>query len=193
MQLTPELVAAYTKILKDPQKHNLPLRPLNECFEEADIAIPKHLVYLEYFAKENSAIDKLLFYIIMDAEYPNTLAKAPNGDLGYRLKFKEKQQPKTSFIGTWRNAAEYPIPVKREYETKFGKDRGNPFILVCMPINMGSDLEWCISWGTFHNKGKRLSKEQWAGIEWLDETEYKDASSLKKLLHSNFDKGFGVR
>lgn len=88
MVLSPESVDAYTQLLKDPKAHNLPIRPLSECFEDAAEATPKHLLFADYKNEVGENVPKVFFYIIMDNEYPTKIAKAPNGDLGYLLKFK---------------------------------------------------------------------------------------------------------
>lgn len=90
MDLNNESVSAYTKILKNPKTHGLPIRPLAECFEDADVATPKHTLFADYKHEVGENLPKVMFYIIMDREYPSKIAKAPNGDLGYLLKFKPK-------------------------------------------------------------------------------------------------------
>ncbi len=90
MELNTASVAAYTKILKEPQTHGLPIRPLSECFEDAEIATPKHLLFKDYQAEVGQNLPKVFFYIVMDSEYPTKIAKAPSGEMGYLLKFKSK-------------------------------------------------------------------------------------------------------
>ena len=90
MELSLESVAAYTVVLKDPKSQNLPIRPLSECFKDADVATPKHLLFKDYQQEVGSNVPKVIFYIVMDGEYANKIAKAPNGDLGYLLEFVPK-------------------------------------------------------------------------------------------------------
>jgi hypothetical protein len=89
MELNTESVKAYTTILKDPKAQGLPMRPLAECFEDADVATPKHLLFEDYKKEVGNNLPKVFFYIIMDQEYPTKIAKAPSGELGYLLRFKE--------------------------------------------------------------------------------------------------------
>lgn len=88
IELNPESVKAYTTLLKDPKAHGLPIRPLADCFENTDTTTPKHLLFKDYQQEVGANLPKVFFYIIMDNEYGNKIAKADNGDLGYLLKFK---------------------------------------------------------------------------------------------------------
>ncbi len=92
MELNNESIAAYTKILKDPKGNGIPIRPLAECFQPAEVATPKHLLFEDYKSEVGQNLPKVFFYIIMDTEYPETIAKAPNGDLGYKLEFVKQAQ-----------------------------------------------------------------------------------------------------
>lgn len=86
MELSKESVDAHRKLLKNPSENGLPFRAINQCFEKTDIATPAHLLFQD-FKQEVPALQKVFFYIIMDEEYPDQKGKAPNGDMGYFLKF----------------------------------------------------------------------------------------------------------
>jgi len=87
MELNQQSIDAYTKILKDPKAQGIPIRPLHGCFELTDVATPKDKLFNDYLAEVGDNLPKVFFYLIMDAEYERTIAKAPNGDLGYKLKY----------------------------------------------------------------------------------------------------------
>lgn len=87
MELNEESVSAYTKILKTPSEHGIPIRPLSECFEDCETATPKHVLFNEYKQDVGENLPKVMFYIIMDSEYPQKIAKAESGELGYLLKY----------------------------------------------------------------------------------------------------------
>lgn len=86
MILTPETIRHYKQILSEPAKFGFSFPPLSQCFKESDAATPKHTLYKEYCDYiENNNVPKVIFYIIMDELYSTSIAKAPNGDLGYKL------------------------------------------------------------------------------------------------------------
>lgn len=90
MELNEQSVAAYTTLMKDPSTHGLPFRKLSDCFQECDTATPKHILFKDY-QNEVPQCPKVIFYIVMDSEYPKLIAKAPTGELGYKLKFIERE------------------------------------------------------------------------------------------------------
>ena len=60
-------------------------KPMEELFKRAETAIPKDVLFKQYIEYTQKQFPKIIFYIIMDEVYPQLIAKAPNGDLGYRL------------------------------------------------------------------------------------------------------------
>lgn len=88
MNLTPELIAAYKKIMSNPKKHKMNFPSLEEIFEDSEESIAKHLVFNKYIeiVKVPNVISKLVFYIIMDKMFKTKIAA--DGNLGYCLKFK---------------------------------------------------------------------------------------------------------
>jgi len=92
--LSKEAVNAYKELMTNPQKHGLEIPSLEDCFEETDIATPKHILFADYIKRIDKPLPKVFFYIIMDELYVNKIAKAPNGDFGYKLKLKPLTPPK---------------------------------------------------------------------------------------------------
>ncbi len=84
--LNPESVAAYKTLMTEPTKHGLDIPPLCECFKEAEEATARHILFDEYIKKVNKPVPKVMFYIIMDEIYRNQIAKAPDGNMGWKLK-----------------------------------------------------------------------------------------------------------
>jgi hypothetical protein len=84
MEISEESIAAYQTILTNPAEHGFTFKPLDECFEPADEATPKHILFQQYVDYINAPLPKFFFYIIMDRKHQQ--AKAPSGDLGYKLK-----------------------------------------------------------------------------------------------------------
>lgn len=86
IELSPASVNAYKTIMEDPLGYGFDFRPLKDCFEPSEVATPKHILFKEYVEYIQKPLPKVMFYIIMDGLFP--VAKAPNGDFGYKLKFK---------------------------------------------------------------------------------------------------------
>lgn len=86
IQLSPEAVDAFKKLMTDPKSHGLDFPPLNECFVECEEATPKHILFEQYIDRIKKPLKKVFFYIIMDELYSDRIAKAPDGNLGYKLK-----------------------------------------------------------------------------------------------------------
>lgn len=86
MEINEQSIAAYKEVMTDPAKHGIDIRPLAECFEDSDLATPKHILYKEYIEYINKPLPKVFFYLVMDSLY--AIGKAPDGCLGYFLKFK---------------------------------------------------------------------------------------------------------
>lgn len=89
MELNEQSVAAHKTILENPSAYGFSFLPLQDCFEPSDIAIPKHILFKQYLDYISIPLAKVFFYIIMDGMY--SVAKAPNGDLGYKVKFTPVQ------------------------------------------------------------------------------------------------------
>lgn len=86
IRLTPEAVDAYTKILVSPADYGMPFKPIGEILIESDVAIPAHILFKEFIDVIQKPLPKVMFYIIMDNLFAHTRSKAPNGDMGYKLK-----------------------------------------------------------------------------------------------------------
>lgn len=88
LQLALVQVGAYKKLLINPTEYGFfDYKPLSECFEECEEVTPKHLLFETYVAYLKIPLPKVIFYIIMDEEYGNLIAKDErSGDLGYKLK-----------------------------------------------------------------------------------------------------------
>lgn len=64
---------------------------LQQYFARSEKCTPKHLLFKEFIEKTKwKGLPKLIFYILMDELYPRSIAKAPNGDLGYLLEIVAK-------------------------------------------------------------------------------------------------------
>ena len=87
MNLTPELIEMFKGMLSDPKASNLPFRPLAECFVKTEQATPKDVLFKQYLEYLQRDLPKVVFYIIMDQLYGDLVAKAENGNLGYKLAF----------------------------------------------------------------------------------------------------------
>ena len=85
MTITPDVIEAHREVLTNPNLYGLPITPLAECFVSADEAIPAHILHKQYEKRIDRNVPKVIFYIIMDGAFPATKAKAPNGDMGYKL------------------------------------------------------------------------------------------------------------
>lgn len=88
--LNEQSVAAYHELMTNPAQHGLPIRPLEECFEASDTATAQHVLFRDY-QKESPACPKIFFYIVMEKVYGRARHKAPDGNLGFKLKFVEKK------------------------------------------------------------------------------------------------------
>lgn len=63
---------------------------IQQYFIVSEVCIPKHLLYKEFTEKTKwKGLPKLIFYILMDDLYPNSISKAADGNLGYCLELKE--------------------------------------------------------------------------------------------------------
>jgi hypothetical protein len=83
MNLTPELVAEFKKVMTDPKSCGLDFPPLYEIFEDTEEATASHLLYEQYLQKIRTPAEqlpKIFFYIVMTELYVQR--KSPDGDLG---------------------------------------------------------------------------------------------------------------
>lgn len=63
---------------------------ITQYFIESKACTPKHLMFKEFTEKTKwKGLPKIIFYILMDDTYPQSIAKAQNGDLGYCLEIKD--------------------------------------------------------------------------------------------------------
>jgi hypothetical protein len=64
---------------------------IKQYFLPSETCTPKHLLFKEFIEGTKwKGLPKVIFYIIMDDEYPQSIGKAVNGDLGYFLKLKQQ-------------------------------------------------------------------------------------------------------
>lgn len=87
MELNQQTVDAHFELMTNPKKHNLPWRPLEECFEPSETVTAQHILFNDYLA-ECPAVPKLFFYIAMEKVYGRALFINAEGDLGFKLQFK---------------------------------------------------------------------------------------------------------
>lgn len=87
MILSPELVAAYTKLIKSPKENGLDFPSLDEILEKSDDVIAKHLVFERYADIIKKPLPKVIFYIICDELFTQKIGA--DGHIGYFVKFKD--------------------------------------------------------------------------------------------------------
>jgi len=79
MTLTPELIEHAKKELQ-----------IEQYFQPSETCIPKHLLFKQFTeGTQWKGFPKIIFYILMDDLFASTISKAPCGNLGYSLKFKQ--------------------------------------------------------------------------------------------------------
>lgn len=79
-------IESYKEILKNPKAYNLNMKPFNEYFIESEIVTAQHIL-AESLMKINTAIPKMVIYLLFVEFYGNAREVDTNGDLGYRLSF----------------------------------------------------------------------------------------------------------
>lgn len=88
MVVTEELVNSYIECCKNPKVHDLPFRPIVDCFEKTETVTPCDVLVHEYIKHEVIAIPKFMFYLVMNDVYGIAKDKATDGRVGYFLRFK---------------------------------------------------------------------------------------------------------
>lgn len=83
MTITPQMIDSYREILTNPDKHELPYKPITEWFVKSEDILPKHLAFDS--VKDLVNIPKFIFYILMDELYP--VGKALSGDAGWPIEY----------------------------------------------------------------------------------------------------------
>lgn len=64
---------------------------IQQYFIMSEKCIPKHILFKEFTEKTKwKGVPKIIFYILMDDLYPKSIAKAPDGNLGYCLELLVK-------------------------------------------------------------------------------------------------------
>lgn len=61
-------------------------RKLEDCFKEVETATASHILF-EQFDEYRPGTNKFIFYLGMDGIFGHTKAKAPDGNMGYKLEF----------------------------------------------------------------------------------------------------------
>ena len=88
--LTPAVIRRFTDFLVNPHEYNFDYKPLKECFVEGDHYEPQHLLYQQYVDYIQKPLPKVVFYIIMQEQFPEYFGKddrpGTRHDLGYKLK-----------------------------------------------------------------------------------------------------------
>lgn len=87
MILSPEAIAAFSKILHHPKDYDMSFRPFPEMWEPAETARANHLLF-EDFQAEVPNCPKLVFYIIMNEIHGLPCDKDEEGRLGYKIRYK---------------------------------------------------------------------------------------------------------
>lgn len=64
---------------------------IQQYFILSETCTPKHLLFKDFTEKTKwKGLPKLIFYILMDETFPKSIAKAPDGNLGYCLEIFAK-------------------------------------------------------------------------------------------------------
>jgi len=107
MELNEASVNDHFELMTNPQKYNLPIRPLEECFEPSEEVTAQHILFRDY-QKESPACMKIFFYIVIQKVYGMPHLKDSNGNLGFALKYVEAPE--------WTNAYLHFDGVRKTYE-----------------------------------------------------------------------------
>lgn len=87
IHLDQQTIDLFKSFLMEPAKHGCQYKPMKECFAEADVYTPQHILYQQYVDYLQKPLPKVIFYIIMREVYPELFGKQNDkGDLGYKLK-----------------------------------------------------------------------------------------------------------
>ena len=102
MEINEGTIDAFHTLLTKPGDHGLDFTPLPDFFDKAETVTPKHILakaYIDYMAASGRTLNKLVLYIVMDKVFGQCHAKASNGDLGYHLTPKNKDEQTTDRTG----------------------------------------------------------------------------------------------
>ena len=96
--ITPDVIDLYKDLLVHPDKYGCAYQPLHEAFVGCDEVTPQDKLFEQYLNYINKPLPKVVFYIIMQEEFPEFRAVEPlekisrklikGGCAGYRLKLK---------------------------------------------------------------------------------------------------------
>lgn len=90
IQLTPATINQYTDFLVNPSKYGCTYKPLKSVFVEGDHYEPQHLLYQQYLEYIKKPLPRVIFYIIMQEQFPEFRGKddreGTRHDIGYKLK-----------------------------------------------------------------------------------------------------------
>jgi hypothetical protein len=86
MELNPESIDAYTKIISDPQEYSFTFTKLQDFFVQCDTVTAKHILAKQYLDHIGVPLPKVVLYIIMDNVFGQCNGKDENGNFGYYLK-----------------------------------------------------------------------------------------------------------
>jgi hypothetical protein len=87
IQLTPETISAYKKLITNPKENGLPFDAIADCFEKNETVVAKHELADAYIKHIDKPLPKAILYIIMDDIFGQCNGKDGNGNLGYYLRF----------------------------------------------------------------------------------------------------------
>ncbi|MCX6216520.1 hypothetical protein [Spirosoma sp.] len=60
-------------------------KPIQECFQPSDKVTAKHLLFEQLISLIKVPLPKVIFYILMDEMYGDTIGKSEDGCAGYAL------------------------------------------------------------------------------------------------------------
>ena len=90
--LTPSIIGRFTDFLVNPEKWDCTYKPLKACFVEGDHYEPQHLLYRQYVDYIQKPLPKVIFYIIMQEQFPEYRGTddrpGMSGDIGYKLRLE---------------------------------------------------------------------------------------------------------
>lgn len=81
-------VEAMVEILKSPKKHGLAMDDFSTYFVDSETVTAMHELTEDYIGI-NKAIPKMVVYMLFYHFYNKPILTDKNGDLGYKLKFKQ--------------------------------------------------------------------------------------------------------
>jgi len=88
MILNEQSVNAFTELLTNPEKNNMPFKAIKDCFVKSDKVTALHTLAAAYMEHVGPNLPKFMCYIVMDNVFGHVNGKDENGNAGYYLEFK---------------------------------------------------------------------------------------------------------